>query len=124
MGTRCTVRVHDQHDDFCIFRHWDGYPEDGGGVIADIQKALQYAWPLPRFEADEFITGLVRAWKDEPGNIRFATGHDQYGDTEWWYDITTKAGKLHITVTSAGDSAPTFEGTLDAALAQFVKQAA
>ena len=33
-----------------VYKHSDGYPE---GAVCWITKALEHAWPLPRFEADD-----------------------------------------------------------------------
>jgi hypothetical protein len=57
-----------------------------------VTQALHYAWPLPRFEADEFAAAIVQAWKDEGGgNIRI-DGNPKgfelvHGDAEWVYII-------------------------------------
>jgi hypothetical protein len=43
-----------------IYKHSDGYPE---GAVCWITRALEFAWPLPRFEADEFAAAFVAANK-------------------------------------------------------------
>src|SRR6266436_8888976 len=68
MSTRSNIIVEDQYGRVQVYRHYDGYPE---GVIPELIKSLEFAWPLPRFEADDFAAAIVRAWKDEGGgNIR------------------------------------------------------
>src|SRR5271166_6263079 len=43
-----------------VYKHHDGYPS---GAAAAIEAALPYAWPLPRYEADEFAAAFVAANK-------------------------------------------------------------
>lgn len=43
-----------------VYKHQDGYPS---GAAKAIEAALSYAWPLPRFEADEFAAAFVRGNK-------------------------------------------------------------
>src|SRR5713101_2351532 len=43
-----------------VYRHHDGYPS---GAATAIEAALPHAWPLPRFEAEEFAAAFVRANK-------------------------------------------------------------
>jgi hypothetical protein len=43
-----------------VYRHHDGYPSGAGKAI---EAALPHAWPLPRFEPDEFAAAFVRGNK-------------------------------------------------------------
>jgi len=43
-----------------IYIHHDGYPS---GALDHIKAALRFAWPLPRFEADEFAAALCAGRK-------------------------------------------------------------
>ena len=43
-----------------VYRHHDGYPS---GAAKAIEAALPHAWPLPRFEPDEFAAAFVRGNK-------------------------------------------------------------
>jgi hypothetical protein len=43
-----------------VYRHHDGYPS---GAAKAIEAALPHAWPLPRFEPDDFAAAFVRANK-------------------------------------------------------------
>lgn len=63
MSTRSNIIVRDKFDCICIYRHSDGYPDGEHGVIATLNKALDYAWDLPRFEASDFSAAIVAAWK-------------------------------------------------------------
>lgn len=55
----------DEYNTVTIYKHHDGYPE---GACKALQKALDYAWQLPRFEADEFAAafcaGNKPGWKE------------------------------------------------------------
>jgi hypothetical protein len=50
MSTRCNLIVEDSYDRTQLYRHWDGYPGRAGDVLAALEQAIPYAWPLPRFE--------------------------------------------------------------------------
>ena len=39
-----------------VYRHSDGYPDE---AVCWITKALEHAWPLPCFEADEFAAAFA-----------------------------------------------------------------
>jgi hypothetical protein len=43
-----------------VYKHRDGYPS---GAAQAIEAALPHAWPLPRFEPDEFAAAFVRGNK-------------------------------------------------------------
>jgi hypothetical protein len=66
MSTRACYRFIPENgpNDFpgvvTVYEHRDGYPK---GAAKAIEAALPYAWPLPRFEADEFAAAFVRANK-------------------------------------------------------------
>lgn len=64
MSTRTCYRFIDRPSDgaevVTVYKHSDGYPE---GAVCWITKALDFAWPLPRFEADEFAAAFIAANK-------------------------------------------------------------
>jgi hypothetical protein len=64
MSTRACYRFIDPDptdpEVVTVYKHSDGYPE---GAVCWITKALEHAWPLPRFEADEFAAAFVAANK-------------------------------------------------------------
>lgn len=67
MGTRAVYFFEDRQDDDCyygVYKHYDGYPQ---GAAAHIEDAKAYAWPLPRWEADEFAAAFVAANKNPKG---------------------------------------------------------
>jgi hypothetical protein len=50
-----------------VYKHHDGYPS---GAAKAIEAALDCAWQLPRFEADEFAAAFVAANKRSTSSIR------------------------------------------------------
>src|SRR6266446_9860173 len=78
-----------------VYRHHDGYPS---GAAQAIEAALPYAWPLPRFEPDEFAAAFVRGNKKSADDfaVEFeqqAAGEDALGKTEgasWARDTANK----------------------------------
>jgi hypothetical protein len=119
MSTRACYRFIDENGTWTVYKHHDGYPE---GAVDFITAALDYAWPLPRFEADEFAAAFVAAnkqgardlaedpyWKDKPrdtwmigGGVRLVNSGDPdafrtfASDIAYLYDITVKKGKLYV----------------------------
>ena len=106
MSTRSNIIVKDKHDDkgVQLYRHSDGYPDGKHGVIANLPRALQFAWELPRMEADDFSAAIIRAWKDHGGNIYIDGTADLpeslHGDIEYYYIIEAdnNVGKWKVTV--------------------------
>lgn len=107
-----------------IYIHSDGYPT---GAADHIRNAFEYAWPLPRFEADEFAAALVAGNKKSGGGVRiFPTSPTTPAalakfarDIEYRYEIYFNMPDLHVWcfATNYWD-APTekllFRGTLEA----------
>lgn len=62
MSTRAVYTFHDERGRYHVYKHSDGYPEGMGACYA-INAALTFAWPLPRFEADEFAAAFIAANK-------------------------------------------------------------
>ena len=64
MSTRACYRFIGRPGDHAevvtVYKRSDGYPE---GAVCWISKALDFAWPLPRFEADEFAAAFIAANK-------------------------------------------------------------
>ena len=60
MSTRASYTFTDERGTHHVYKHHDGYLE---GAYEAITKALDCAWPLPRFEADEFAAAFVAANK-------------------------------------------------------------
>ena len=70
MSTRAMYSFKDQDQEFHVYKHCDGYPS---GASEAISAAVGLAWPLPRFEADEFATAFVAANKPQP--LKLDCGH-------------------------------------------------
>jgi len=62
MGTHAIVTFKDAEGSHSVFKHYDGNPSE---ILNNIREAKKYAWPLPRFEADEFSAAFVVALKLE-----------------------------------------------------------
>ena len=113
MGTRAVYTFIDKGDRHSVYKHWDGYPAWACRFIAN---AVPLAWPLPRFEADEFAAAFVAANKKQSGDIRLTTGPDAHGDLAYSYEIRCPDGQLHIRICrGAGEGQPLFDGTLEVA---------
>lgn len=91
MSTRAQIIFREKRDStqgLSIYQHWDGYPT---GTIPNIIKALDKAWKLPRYEADEFATAFIAANKQEAGGFRLDgvwKEGDQIGSSiEWIYHV-------------------------------------
>lgn len=108
MSTRAIYTFRDADTEVHVYKHHDGYPE---GAISWIANARTLAWPLPRFEADEFAAAFVAANKTEPGGVRLVRdAHEIH--VQCRYTITAHDGQLYV----ACDG---FSGTLDEAIARF-----
>ena len=60
-----------------VYKHSDGYPS---GAAKAIEAALPHAWPLPRFEPDEFAAAFVRGNKKSAED--WAHGYEQQAEKE------------------------------------------
>jgi len=111
MGTRAVYTFIGEDGRHSVYKHWDGYPTWTWRFIAN---ALELAWPLPRFEADEFAAAFVAANKKQPGDVRLTYGPDAHGDLAYRYEVRCPHGQLHIRIyRGAGDDRPLFEGSLE-----------
>jgi len=99
MSTRATYEFIGDNESWTVYKHHDGYPKGGYQWIA---RALQWAWALPRFEADEFAAAFCAANKGKPdgeyrgGGVCFTQGRDAHGDTEFHYVVTCRNGALYV----------------------------
>jgi len=119
MGTRAIYTFIDEDDHHSVYKHWDGYPRWACQFIA---KALPLAWPLPRFEADEFASAFVAANKKEAGDVRLTSGPENHGDLEYAYEIRCQGAHLRIRICAVSYAGPgrhraeyrcLFDGTLE-----------
>jgi hypothetical protein len=97
MSTRALYTFGDNNGEYHVYKHFDGYPS---GAAQWIANALKLAWPLPRFEADEFAAAFVAANKDQCGGVRLTCGKTWKeagaADIEYRYDVTLANGKLDV----------------------------
>lgn len=95
MSTRAVFTFTDDHDGrpHHVYKHADGYPEGAAHALAE---ALGHAWPLPRFESDEFGAAFVAANKNRPGGIRLAKCWRDHPDLEYRYEIFPEETSLRI----------------------------
>lgn len=107
MSTRACYRFTDPNSKeiFTIYKHHDGYPSGAAEAIAN---ALPHAWPLPRFEADEFAAAFCAGNKESPGGVRVvnkpgkAAAYKFASDIEYVYDISRVGQSLTVGVSSVG----------------------
>jgi len=101
MATRAIYRFKDEDETLQVYKHWDGYPK---GANLAIQNAIEYAWALPRFEADDFAAAFVAANKTkEGGDVRltnYLEGQEIGGWIDYLYEIYMKDSILHIKASS------------------------
>lgn len=89
MGTRAVIRFEDDAERFHVYSHYDG---DAEGVADMLVMALPFAWPQPRFEADDFSTAFIAGNKPlNGGAIYMSNGVDSHDDLEYWYRVTQSA---------------------------------
>ena len=94
MGTRAVYTFKDNDSEFHVYKHYDGHPDN---VIEYIERAKEYAWRLPRFEADEFACAFIKANKDSEGDVRLTNHWKNHGDLSYRYEITLNNNdKLNI----------------------------
>lgn len=99
MSTRAVYTFKDQDQTIHVYKHHDGYPT---GAAQWIAAALPHAWPLPRFEANEFSAAFVAGNKGgNGGGVRLIQSGDVRevapGDIEYRYEISQgKDGALRV----------------------------
>lgn len=82
MSTRGIYIFKDKNGlEFHVYKHHDNYPS---GACAFLWNAIKKAWPLPRFEADEFACAFIAANKDSGGDVRLVP----HGVTDMGQDYT------------------------------------
>jgi len=107
MSTRATYTFIEpggvDQEYYHVYKHHDGYPK---GAAKWIKAALDYAWPLPRYEADEMAAAFVAANKDGSGGIRLVADGSADGwkrkaaDQEFHYEIKPFNDDLYVSVYS------------------------
>jgi len=95
MGTRAIYIFEDEHEEVHVYKHYDNYPQ---GAVEFIENAKEFAWELPRFEADEFAAAFVAANKNRKGgevrlvNARFKDRDEMLEANDWcdYYYVISK----------------------------------
>lgn len=97
MSTRCVVSFKQKGSPtFHVYKHSGGYPE---GILPLLGETLKLAWPLPRYENDEFSAAFVATAKDGCGNVRLTKGPSSHGDLEYHYVVEQGDGhNLYVSV--------------------------
>jgi len=113
MGARAVYTFIDELNCVSVYKHWDGYPRCGCRFIAN---ALPLAWPLPRFEAEEFAAAFVAANKKGRGDIYLIAGPKAPDGLAYRYEIRCPDGRLHVRIYEPTDNNRLlFDGSLEAA---------
>lgn len=119
MSTRAVYTFKDERQTFHVYKHHDGYPS---GAIQWIEKAIPYAWKLPRFEASDFsaafIAGNKRSQHDNPyqgGGVYCTHDWEDHGDLEYRYEIELHDKELFIRAfsVSCSNCKLIFEGNMN-----------
>lgn len=87
MSTRACYIFEDKAEKYAVYKHHDGYPTSAAEAIL---KGRALAWPLPRFEPDEYAAAFVAANKPDAGGVRLLKGAslmDMSGDIEYLYIV-------------------------------------
>lgn len=63
MSTRCIITLSSNSGICHVYKHEDGYLS---GIQRLLAHALPFAWPLPRFEADDFAASIITADRTDP----------------------------------------------------------
>lgn len=112
MGTRAVITFKDDRNEFHVYQHNDGDPV---GMLDNLMRAKGTAWPLPRFDADQFAACYVHAGIQsyienfnrmgrpfEPGlgngGMRLTKGRGDHFDLEWAYVVQIAKRTLWIDV--------------------------
>jgi len=96
MSTRAIISVFDEIDGFNIYLHWDAIPEL---VLPSIEKATEYAWKLPRFQAWDFATALIKVLKKRAWWVYLISSTEKIFEADYFYKVSKKNGDLKIEVT-------------------------
>lgn len=111
MSTRAVYTFKDDDNEFHVYKHHDGYPS---GAVEFIEKAIPFAWKLPRFEGSEFGAAFIAANKEYGGGGVYLTTHwKDHGDLDYRYEITANGNDLIVRAYSTHGGSPTiFKGTI------------
>jgi hypothetical protein len=84
MSTRAVYTFKGFGETYHVYKHHDGYPT---GAAEFLSKAVEAAWPAPRYEPDEFAAAFVAANRTSPGGVRLTASRMQAKDVEYGYTV-------------------------------------
>lgn len=87
------LTIKDRFSNFYIYIHRNGAPEQ---VIANIQKAIEFAWELPRFEAWEFATAIIKVLKEWPWKVYLCRHFDRVMNVDYHYEISAYIWDIQV----------------------------
>ena len=97
MSTRACYTFRDEHEEFHVYKHSDGYPS---GAEKWIRDAACVAWQMPRFEADNFGAAFIAANMRHSECRLMRTGSIMDvapGDIDYRYEIEKRDGGIYVT---------------------------
>lgn len=96
MGTPAEIVVRDSRNTFAIYTHWDGAPHGEHGILNRLRGAFALAWPLPRFEANDFSAAIVASLKKRPGGTYLAVPGQM--DANYVYNVRHVGTEMGVRV--------------------------
>lgn len=97
MSTRAIITVFDKEDGFNIYLHADTLPER---VMPSIEKAMEYAWEFPRFEAWDFATALIKVLKQRAWWVYLVTSVQNMSEIDYFYQISEDEWDVKVKITN------------------------
>lgn len=114
MATRAIYHFTDVMYTYRVYKHYDNQPAN---AYTYIQRALERAFALPRFEADEFAASFVLGNKPirGGGDIRLLHQDQLECGQDYNYYISCYEGELIIEILDwlKGEGETVFKGTLE-----------
>lgn len=89
MSTRSNIKLIDQFGEILLYKHHDGYPEGGPGVISFLRNKLE----KNSESAEELANELIKN-----SEVRVSSGI--HGDIEWYYEVDMVKKKIDVFETS------------------------
>jgi len=97
MSTRAIITVFDKQDSFNIYLHGNAIPEI---VMPSIEKATEYAWKFPRFEAWDFATALIKVLKKRAWGVYLINLKEKMTEADYYYQVSKESWDLKIKTTA------------------------
>jgi hypothetical protein len=100
MSTNAIITFSDEEYSYSIYQQYDGDPKE---VAKSLTAALEFAWPLPRFEPEEFAAAYIRANKVRAGGL-YLTHKGEYEETPYAYRVTLEDEQIRVHVTTPNNT--------------------